>query len=172
MTRHNAGAMLVDALASKLGVGLKRVRGQARAATATLEGRQMLLGIPTTYMNESGRAVAGLVRRARAKPDELVVCHDELDIPLGRIRLKAGGGTAGHRGLDSICAALRSKDFLRMRIGIGRPQDGSDATDKVLSKFHPDEKPVIEQAIARAMEGLSILATEGLDAAQRFLHAT
>lgn len=171
-TRHNAGAMFVEALASNVGVALKRARGQVRTAEGALEGRSVLLGIPTTFMNESGRPVAGLVRKARARPESLLVCHDELDIPLGRLRLKEGGGTAGHRGLDSICASLRSKDFYRLRIGIGRPDPGSDATDKVLTKFQPDEREVIEEMLARALEGVRIFVREGIDPAQRYLHAS
>jgi PTH1 family peptidyl-tRNA hydrolase len=170
-TRHNLGAMLIDRLASQLRVDLKRKRGRIRAAEAVLEGSPVALGIPTTYVNDSGGPVAALVRKAGAKPAQLLVCHDELDIPLGRIRLKVGGGTAGHRGLDSICASLRSPDFLRLRLGIGRPDIGSDATDKVLTTFRPDEKELVAAALDKATEGIRVLLRSGVDAAQLYLHS-
>lgn len=166
-TRHNAGAMLVDALADACGASLKRARGQARATDATFEGTSVKLAIPTTFMNESGRPVAKLARKA----GELLVCHDELDLPLGRVRLKEGGGTGGHNGLDSVCASLRTKDFLRLRIGIGRPPESVDPIDHVLGTFHPDELDVVSDAIEQGIEALGILVREDLDAAQTWLHS-
>lgn len=170
-TRHNVGAMLVEELASRLGVQLKR-RGQIRVADAVFEGRSVVLGIPTTFMNVSGPPVAKLARKQGVRGEALVVCYDELDLPLGRVRLKDGGGTAGHRGLESICASLRSRDFLRLRVGIGRPEVGVDPRDHVLDRFSPEEREAIEAAIDRGIDGLSVLVREGLDAAQNRLHAT
>lgn len=170
-TRHNAGVMLVERLASVMGVTLKRGRNQLRSAEGSLEDHAVVLGVPTTFMNESGRPVGALVRKTGIRPPKLLVAHDELDIPLGRIRLKVGGGTAGHNGIKSICASLRSNDFLRIRIGIGRPEVGSDATDKVLSKFRPEERDVIDRVLDRSVEGIRVLLRDGVDAAQTFLHA-
>lgn len=170
-TRHNLGATVVEELAGRLGVELKRTRDKARIGRGRLEGRDVLLGVPIAYVNESGRPILNMARKAGARPEDVVVCHDELDIPLGRLRLKAGGGTAGHRGLNSICDALRSRDFVRLRIGIGRPDPGDDAVGKVLSAFLPEEREVVEAMIDRAIEGLAIFVRDGMDAAQRYLHA-
>jgi PTH1 family peptidyl-tRNA hydrolase len=124
-TRHNAGSRAVERLASRLGVKLRRSRTLARAGEVHVEGERLVLACPTTYMNESGPAVAALVRQKGIEPGRLIVVHDEIDLPAGALRVKFGGGTAGHRGVDSVVAALGTKDFHRVRIGVGRP----DSTD-------------------------------------------
>jgi peptidyl-tRNA hydrolase, PTH1 family len=170
-TRHIAGAELVERLAGELGVDLKRTRGQLRQATGRLADREVLLAVPTTYMNVSGPPVGKLVRKANAGPEDLVVCHDDIDLACGRVRMKLVGGTGGHRGLDSICASLRSKDFVRLRLGVGRPPSGVDATEHVLKPFLPEERDGIAAMIERGIEGLRAYVREGLDAAQNLLHA-
>lgn len=170
-TRHNLGAVMVERLADRLGVKLRRgVRGRYRSGEGTLASTPVVLAVPTTYMNESGPPVAVLVRKAGVRPERLVVVHDELDLPLGTVRLKDGGGLAGHNGLKSIRDSLRSQDFLRIRLGIGRPQLGSDATEKVLTSFAPQERPVADAAVDLAMKGLEVLVRDGLDAAQNLVH--
>ncbi len=169
-TRHNVGSDLVGRYAERLGVRLDRTRGQARTGTGEVGGREVVLALPTTYMNSSGRPVSRLVRKLGIKPPDLVVCHDELDLPPGRVRLKAGGGTAGHNGLRSIEASLRSRDFLRVRIGVGKPPSKFEGADHVLSRMPPEDRELIDGAIDRAVEGLDVLITEGLDAAQNWLH--
>jgi PTH1 family peptidyl-tRNA hydrolase len=171
-TRHNAGANLVDKLASQIGVDLKRTRGQARVGDGVLEEIPVALAVPTTYVNESGRAVARLVRKQGIKPEQLVVVHDELDLPPGVVRLKVGGGTAGHNGLESISAALRSRDFLRIRIGVGKPPSKEEGADHVLSKLRPDDRERIDAAIDRGIDGLHVLVRDGVDAAQNVLHSS
>lgn len=170
-TRHNAGSELVGKLAGQVGADLKRTRQQMRVAEADVDGTPVVLGIPTTYMNDSGRAVARLVRKQGVHPHQLVVVHDELDLPPGRARLKAGGGVAGHNGLRSIEAALRSRDFLRLRIGVGKPPSAPEGADHVLSKLAPDERAAIDGAIDRGIEALRVLVTRDLDAAMNLLHA-
>ncbi len=170
-TRHNVGAEVVERLAGELGADLKRTRGQSRVAEAEIDGASVVLAIPTTYMNESGRPIARLVRKQGVKPDQLVIVQDELDLPPGRVRLKVGGGTAGHNGLESIQAALRSKDFLRMRIGVGKPPSREEGADHVLSKMTPNDRDLIERACERALEAIKVLARDGIDAAQNLLHA-
>lgn len=169
-TRHNAGTMLVDRLAGELGVSFGKARKGMRIAEASLEGVSVTLGVPTAQMNVSGRPVAKLARKGGVEPDDLVICHDDLDLPLGRVRLKAGGGTGGHNGLDSVAASLRSRDFLRLRLGIGRPPPGIDPVRHVLGKFAPDELEVMDESIDRGIEGLRTLVRDGLDTAQNFLH--
>jgi PTH1 family peptidyl-tRNA hydrolase len=170
-TRHNAGAELVEKLAAELGASFKRGRAQARTAEATLEGETVALAIPTTYVNESGRAVARLARKESVKPERIVIVHDELDLAPGVARLKAGGGTAGHNGLRSIEASLRSRDFLRLRIGVGKPPSKEEGADHVLSKLTPQDRKLIDEAIDRGIEALHVLARDDFDAAQNLLHA-
>jgi len=170
-TRHNAGANLVEQLAGQIGVDLKRTRAQARVGEGDLEGSNVVLAVPTTYVNDSGRPVARLVRKQSIKPGQLVVVQDELDLPPGVVRLKVGGGTAGHNGLRSIEASLRSRDFLRLRIGVGKPPSKEEGADHVLSKLAPRDRELIDAAIARGIEGLHVLVRDGVDAAQNMLHA-
>jgi PTH1 family peptidyl-tRNA hydrolase len=170
-TRHNVGARLVEALASQVGADLKRTRGQARITEADVGGHRVVLAVPTTYMNESGRPIARLVRKQGISPDRLVVVQDELDLPPGTIRLKIGGGTAGHNGLESIQASLRSRDFLRLRIGVGKPPSKEVGADHVLSKMRPEDAEAVSAAIDRGVEALRVLVRDGVDAAQNLLHA-
>lgn len=170
-TRHNVGAELVERLAADVGADLRRRRGQSRVAEAELDGAAVVLAVPTSYMNESGRPVARLVRKQGVGADRLVVVHDELDFPPGRIRLKAGGGTAGHNGLESIAASLRSREFLRLRIGVGKPLSKEVGADHVLSKMRPDERRLVEEAIERGVDAMGVLVRDGFDAAQNALHA-
>ena len=171
-TKHNVGSELIERLASDLGVELKRTRNQIRAADATIDQTPVTLAVPTTYMNESGRPIARLARKQGVKPDRLVIVQDELDLPPGVVRLKVGGGTAGHNGLRSIEAALRSRDFLRIRIGVGKPPSKEEGADHVLSKFAPGERELVAEASDRALDGLRVLVTQGPDAAQNVLHAS
>ena len=170
-TRHNLGANLVEKMANELGVELKRTRAQARVAEAELEGSAVVLAVPTTYVNESGRPVARLVRKQGIKPQQLVIVHDELDLAPGVVRLKDGGGTAGHNGLRSIEASIRSRDFLRLRLGVGKPPSKEEGADHVLSKLAPRDRELIDGAIDRGVEGLRVLVREGLDVAMNQLHA-
>jgi PTH1 family peptidyl-tRNA hydrolase len=170
-TRHNAGAELVEKLADEAGVDLKRTRAQARQTEADIDGAPVVLAVPTTYVNDSGRAVARLVKKQSIKPNQLLVVHDELDLPPGVVRLKDGGGTAGHNGLRSIEASLRSRDFLRLRIGVGKPPSKEEGADHVLSKLTPDERKLIDDAIDRGAGGVHVLLRDGLDAAMNWLHA-
>jgi PTH1 family peptidyl-tRNA hydrolase len=171
-TKHNVGSELVERLATDMGAELKRTRHQMRVADGSLEGSPVVLGVPTTYMNESGRPVARLVRKEGIRPDHLIVVQDELDLPPGVVKLKVGGGTAGHNGLRSIEAALRSRDFVRVRIGVGKPPSKEEGADHVLSRFTPDEREAVAAASDRALEGIRVLVRDGVDAAQNVMHST
>ncbi len=167
-TRHNVGAELVERLA---GGDLKRNRGQMRVLETEIEGVPVVLGIPTTYMNDSGRPIARLVKKENVPPKQLLIVQDELDFPPGKVRFKDGGGTAGHNGLRSIEAALRSRDFLRLRIGVGKPPSKEEGADHVLSKVTPDDRRLIDGSIERGLEAVRILVRDGIDAAQSHLHS-
>ncbi len=171
-TKHNVGSDLVERLAVQIGVELRRNRHQARVGEGTLEDAPVILAVPTTFMNDSGRPVARLVRKNSVLMGHLVIVQDELDLAPGVVRLKEGGGTAGHNGLRSIEAALRSRDFLRVRIGVGKPPSKSEGADHVLSKFTPEQRELVDHASERALEGLKVLVRDGIDAAQNALHSS
>lgn len=163
-TRHNLGRDVVERLAAHLGVRLEE-DGWVRSARARVGSTAVVLAVPETYMNVSGQAVRDLLRRRRRRPDDFLVIHDDLDLPLGQLRLKPGNGPGGHNGVLSIIEALGTDKFPRLRIGIGRPTAGVDPTEFVLERFTSDEHPVIDAAIARAAEAALAVVSDGLPAA-------
>jgi len=163
--RHNVGFRCVNHLARKHGVSLGQRNCQAQHGMGRIEGTEVVLAKPRTFMNLSGRSVGLLMRRFRAAPADLLVIHDDLDLPLGRIRLYSDGGSGGHKGIESIVASVGSRDFLRVRVGIGRPQPETDAVDYVLGDFSLSEMPVVEETVVRVAEAVSCILKEGLAAA-------
>jgi len=163
-TRHNAGFLLVERLAARWRIALDRVETTAVWGEGRIADQSAVLAKPTTYMNASGEAV-GMLQRAVA-PETIVVTFDDLDLPLGAVRVRGGGGTGGHRGVASIVEAI-GPEFTRVRIGIGRPPEGCETVDFVLTDFAVEERPVLERALGRAEEGIACLVREGLDAAMR-----
>ena len=173
-TRHNAGAWWVEALARGTRATL-RSEGKFHGRVARLAGSaETWLLAPATYMNESGRAVAALAGFYKIEPAEILVVHDELDLPPGTIRLKLGGGTGGHNGLNDIAASLGGNDFWRLRIGIGHPRDASASEQEVvayvLSPPRSAEQPLIDDAIARGLDVWPLLAAGDTQAAMLRLH--
>src|SRR2546423_1127549 len=164
--RHNAGQMVVDELARRHG-GSWKSKFSGRLAEIRLDGHKVALLKPETYMNESGRSVGGAARFYKVEPSEVLVVHDEGDFDLGRLELKAGGGLAGHNGLRSIAQHLKTQDFLRLRIGVGRPERGDPRplADYVLSDFDPHDDA--ETLIARAADAVEQLDADGIEQAQR-----
>jgi peptidyl-tRNA hydrolase, PTH1 family len=163
-TFHNAGFAVVDHLAGALGIRL-RSSGGIESGSGTVDGTMVLLAKPMTYMNRSGEAVAPLYRRREASSEDLIVIHDDLDIPLGRVRLKRGGGMGGHKGLLSLQDALGTRDFLRVRVGIGRPPEGEDPADYVLSPVPAESRDLFLEGVASAGEAVRGILTEGFDRA-------
>jgi len=172
-SRHNIGFMCVRHLARTQGIKFDKKQGYARICSGEIAGEKVVLARPQTYMNASGESVSRLVKRLRISPSDLIVIYDDLDLPPGKIRLRLGGGSGGHKGLDSIIAHLGSRDFYRVRVGIGRPDiaEGSagDREDAViayvLSEFTPEEKKIIQKVIPVVSQAILCLLTEGLDAA-------
>lgn len=164
--RHNVGWMVADELARRHG-GSWRGKFSGRLAELRVGDRRIALLKPETFMNESGRSVAAAARFFKASPGRLLVVHDEGDLDVGRIQARAGGGLAGHNGLRSIAAALGSPDFLRLRIGVGRPERGDPRplADFVLSDFEPADDA--EALVSRAADAVEAVVEEGLEAAQR-----
>lgn len=167
-TRHNVGADVVSRLAERYGERLRQSKELALVAEVRVEGKRLALALPQTFMNESGRSVARLVRRYRlADLASLVVVHDELDLPLGAVRVKAGGGLAGHNGLRSIKAWLRSDEFVRVRIGIGKPPGGKErGKDHVLSPPGRRERQELDGATELAADAVEMVLASGVAAAQ------
>lgn len=164
--RHNVGAMVVDELGRRHGASW-RGKFSARLAEVRLDGARAALLAPETYMNESGKSVGAALRYYKLEPDGLLVVHDEGDLDLGRLQARLGGGLAGHNGLRSIVASIGTPDFLRLRVGVGRPGRGDPRAlaDFVLSDFEPEDDR--EAVVARAADAVESLAREGLEAAQR-----
>lgn len=169
-TRHNAGAMTCQRLAEHTGGRLRgHRRAHAEVAETRLQTQPLIIAVPRSYMNESGGPVAALLAYYRVDLSHLIVCHDELDLPLGEVRLKHGGSDAGHNGLRSIRAALGSGEFLRCRVGIGRPLTG-DPARYVLAPFPPPAQPALSAALDRAVTALETLMIDGLSQAQQRFH--
>ncbi len=172
-TRHNAGFWWLDAVARELKVNLAPERSYfGVAARATFEGRPVWLLEPMTYMNRSGQSVAALARFFKIAPEEILVAHDELDLDPGELKLKKGGGHAGHNGLRDIHAQLGSADYWRLRIGIGHPGVKSEVANWVLKKPAPDQRDALEQALARAVRALPDLLAARMDKATAAIHTS
>lgn len=171
-TRHNAGYWFVERLASQAGVGL---RGESRfhgsVGRLPAGGEDCWLLLPQTFMNASGRSVGAFARFYRIAPEDLMVVHDELDLPPGTPRLKKGGGVAGHNGLKDIAAHLGSRDFWRLRLGIGHPGIKAEVADYVLRKPPAEEREAIVQASARSLEALDLLLAGEMLRATNVVHA-
>lgn len=169
-TRHNAGFFVLDELADRIGAGFKSHKGIADLAEGRLAGRPVLLAKPRSFMNLSGGPIAQLSRFFKITVDQIVVVHDELDLPFGVIRLKRGGGEGGHNGLKSLSASLGSKDYARVRFGIGRPPGRQDPAEYVLREFSVAERKDIGYLIDRAADAATAIVTDGLAAAQNSFH--
>ena len=176
--RHNVGAMVLDVLGGRLGGSFKSHKARA----AVWEGRlgvlpggapspRVVLAKPSAYMNESGGPVRALTRFYRVDPARLVVVHDELDIPYGDIRVKLGGGEGGHNGLRSVSSSLGTTDYLRVRVGIGRPPGRMDPADYVLRDFSAAERKDLGVLLEEAADCVQMLVEQGLTATQQRFHA-
>ncbi|HMK08018.1 MAG TPA: aminoacyl-tRNA hydrolase [Anaerolineales bacterium] len=164
LNRHNIGFMVLDAMARHVGASFTRHRSQALLTDGTLEGARVYLAKPQTYMNLVGSSVGPLSRYYRILVSSVVVIYDDLDLPLGTLRLRGGGGSGGHRGMESIIADL-GESFPRLRLGIGRPPGRRDPADFVLEDFRDDEAEAVQAAVARACDCLREFVRDGLDRA-------
>ncbi len=167
------GSDAVELLARRHGASLRAEKGvQARAATAIIGGHRVGLAVPTTYMNESGVAVRSLARRYGIDdPTAIVIVHDELDLPPGTVRLKSGGGLAGHNGLRSITSHLHSQDFLRVRIGVGKPPSADQGASHVLRRPPRAVRGLLDQAVETAADSVERIAADGIEAAMSWCHS-
>ena len=164
-TRHNVGADSVELLAQRRGATLRKGKERARSVEVTIEGKRVALAVPLTYMNDSGLAVAALARRYGVHPEQIVVVHDELDLPIAALRVKSGGGLAGHNGLRSVSSHLHSDAYQRVRIGVGKPTSKERGVDHVLNTFSKRERQEIDVTLEQAADAVECIVTEGVDAA-------
>jgi PTH1 family peptidyl-tRNA hydrolase len=167
--RHNVGFMVADELARRHG-GMWKGKFNARVAEVRIDGHKVVLLKPETYMNDSGRSISSAMRFFKLEPESVLVVHDETDLPLGRLQARRGGGLAGHNGLRSVAQHLGTPEFLRLRIGVGRPERGDPRplADYVLANFEAHEDP--GRLVAEATDAVELLDAEGLDAAQRTIN--
>jgi len=171
-TRHNVGFMVADLLAGRMGAAFKvHKKSGAEIVTGRIAHKPVLLAKPRTYMNESGRQVGPLAKFYSVSPADVIVIHDELDIDFGQIRLKLGGGEGGHNGLRSVANALGTKDFQRVRIGIGRPPGRKDPAAFVLENFSAAQRPEVPTLCEMAADATELLIESGLEPAQNQVHA-
>ena len=171
--RHNVGQMVLDELASRMGGKFKTHKARAQVVEGRLGigGPRVVLAKPMTYMNVSGGPVAGLSKFFDIAPDHVIAVHDEIDIPFNTVKLKIGGGEGGHNGLRDISKALATKDYLRVRVGVGRPPGRMDTADFVLRDFATAEKKELPFMLDEAADAVELLVNEGLLAAQQNHHA-
>ncbi len=171
--RHNIGFMCLNHFARMQSIRFDKKQGLARIGTGEVAGTKVVLARPQTYMNLSGQSVSRLVHKLNIDINDLLVIHDDLDLPLDKIRIRHGGGSGGHKGVESIITELKSQDFLRLRVGIGRPNlvespteiSDADIATYVLSDFPPNERLTITQVIPKVSEAILYILTEGLTAA-------
>ncbi|MFU8802668.1 MAG: aminoacyl-tRNA hydrolase [Bradymonadaceae bacterium] len=168
-TRHNIGFAGVERFGRRHQMALTQTKFHGRYATGSAVGQDIVLLEPQTFMNLSGQSVVPAMRFYGIEPESLIVLHDEIDLEPGTLRLKAGGGHGGHNGLRDIIARLGSRDFYRLRLGVGRPEHGN-VTSHVLGRFRADEEPVIDDLLERACDAIEVLMTEGIGAAQNRYH--
>ena len=161
-TRHNAGFMVVDRLCKKWGVKLNRLQSKALVAQTLVGEERVILAKPQTFMNLSGQSVAALARYYKVELSNILVAHDDLDLPLGTIRLRPGGGSAGQKGLSSIIQQMGTQEFSRLRVGIGRPPGRMEAADYVLQTFSQSEKETIEFVLTKAEEAVTTFMEYGM----------
>jgi PTH1 family peptidyl-tRNA hydrolase len=169
--RHNIGFMCVSHLAKVYKIVFDRKQGHARTGIGNIGRYKVVVARPQTYMNASGESVSALLQRLNVSPTDLIVIHDTLDLPMGKIRLRLGGSSGGHKGIDSIISHIGTQDFYRVRVGIGRPATENPPAkeeaviDYVLNDFTVEEKKAIDEAIPKVSEAIALLLIKGINAA-------
>ncbi len=161
-SRHNVGFLVVEELADRVGAAMTRRRYRSLFARGSMHGEKLVLVKPLTFMNESGQAVSGWRDALGLEPSRIIVIHDDLDLPTSRLRIKAGGGHGGHKGVRSIAETLGSVDFLRVKVGIGRPRPGHDPVEHVLGSFGEAEREEVGKAAEQAADAVEAVVRDGL----------
>lgn len=164
-TRHNVGLQCVELMARRSRVRLERVDRRARLAETQIEGQPAVLAVPRTFVNDSGAAVRYVLTRFRASPEKLIVILDELNLDPGAVRIRRSGSPGGHNGMKSIIASIGSEEFIRVRIGVGRPPSAEKQIEHVLSPFSMNDRTLVDQAIASAADAAAVIIRDGVEAA-------
>ena len=170
-TRHNVGTDAIELLAQRLSVSLKVGRDRAQVAETRIGDHAVVLAVPTTWMNDSGEAVGPIARRYKIPVANIIVIHDELDLEPGAVKLKMCGGLAGHNGLKSISQHMGTNEYMRVRIGVGKPSNKEQGADHVLSSIPAAERKILDVAVETACDAVERIMKEGLDAAMREYNA-
>ena len=168
-TRHNVGYMAIDVLAKRHSIPVKARRNRARVGEGAIGDEKVILAKPLTFVNLSGEAVSGLVRRYRLNVEDVIVICDDVNLPVGRLRIRPIGSAGGHKGLKSIILSLGTQDFIRIRVGIGAPDRGM--VDYVLSRFTREERPIIKEAVNRAADAVEAILASGIEQAMNEFNA-
>jgi len=169
--RHNVGFMVLDEIAKVQRLSWTTNREKTVVCEAEIDSRKVILAKPQTYMNLSGKAVHPLVRRLNVDPTAMIVVHDDLDLARGSVRIKVGGGDGGHKGIRSIADSLRFRDFIRIRLGIGRPPEGVMPDQFVLQNFSTDETKVLEHLVSTGISALHLLVVHGVEHCKNIIHS-
>jgi PTH1 family peptidyl-tRNA hydrolase len=169
-TRHNLGFLLIDSLSENWSLPLNQLACDVQWGRGSFNQTEVVLAKPLTFMNQSGPAVASFLDHQNLFPSQMVVVLDDLDLPLGKIRLREKGGSGGHKGLESVIEALGRIDFPRLRLGIGRPPTKGEEADYVLSKFSEEEWPTVRSCLEKAREAIEVLLKEGLSRAMELFN--
>ncbi len=170
LTRHNVGFLVVDILCNRYGAKLKKETPNSMGDTITIGSKKLLIAKPTTYMNDSGKGVGEIVRRYKTEPEQLIIVQDELDLELGDVKIKFGGGLAGHNGLRSIKDHIQSTDFLRVRIGVGKPRNAAQGASHVLKAFNKKELLEFKISCERAADAIELIVNTGVQNAMNQIH--
>jgi PTH1 family peptidyl-tRNA hydrolase len=170
-TRHNVGFMALTRLAEKAGISLKKKGHQGIYGTGVAAGAQVTLLLPQTYMNLSGASVGSALKSLGGSPGDLLVLHDDVDLPFGVLRIKIGGGHGGQKGVRHIMEVLGSGDFMRLRIGVGRPEVGQEVADHVLRPFGRDEQDMLDKILDTSVEAVETILRDGAPKAMNIFHA-
>ncbi|MBW1713650.1 MAG: aminoacyl-tRNA hydrolase [Deltaproteobacteria bacterium] len=166
-TRHNLGFKVIDLLAQRTGIKMTKDRAQAKIGRGSIQSGEVILAQPQTFMNLSGSSVARLLAHFRLGVEDLIVAHDDLDLPLGRLKLTRGGGSGGHKGVASIIDSLGRQDFCRLKMGLGRPQEPDEEMSRfVLRPFGPEEADQVEAALIQGAKAIETVVSQGLAKAQ------
>ncbi len=169
-TRHNIGFMVIKAWSRMLGAPLRGRRFHSRNALVTLGNKTLMLFCPVTFMNNSGQAVEACAQYFGLDSGSILVVHDDLDLPVGRIKVVRGGGPGGHKGVQSIIEHLGTNQFPRVKVGIGRPQRGEPVEDFVLSPFYEEDRELVEKAILLAVRACELVVSEGVEQAMNYIN--
>ena len=170
-TRHNIGFQVLDELADAYNLSFRESKWQAEVVKAVIAGHQALLAKPETFMNESGRAVGAIASYYRIEPERIIVVHDDLDLELGRVKVVVNRGAGGHNGIISIIKHLGSKKFIRIRVGVGRPQTAIPISKYVLSKFNPEERGAVADKVRDIVGDVELIVDKGLTLAMNLINS-